>query len=99
MFALGNAGSSPNFKTGAAIRKLAPVVVAKLRAPMIDTTHETHRHVRPQAPRPAVAVLASWPFSVAADLACDARPRLNSFRSNRDIDTISSRARSVPPSG
>jgi sulfide:quinone oxidoreductase len=32
IFALGDAGSSPNSKTGAAIRKQAPVVVANLRA-------------------------------------------------------------------
>jgi len=34
VFALGDAGSSPNSKTGAAIRKQAPVVVANLRAGM-----------------------------------------------------------------
>ena len=32
IFALGDAGSSPNSKTGAAIRKQAPVVVANLKA-------------------------------------------------------------------
>lgn len=32
VFALGDAGSSPNSKTGAAIRKQAPVVVANLRS-------------------------------------------------------------------
>jgi len=34
VFALGDAGSSPNSKTGAAIRKQAPVVVANLLAAM-----------------------------------------------------------------
>ncbi|GAC1341108.1 MAG: FAD/NAD(P)-binding oxidoreductase [Candidatus Dormibacteria bacterium] len=34
VFALGDAGSTPNSKTGAAIRKQAPVVVANLRAAM-----------------------------------------------------------------
>jgi sulfide:quinone oxidoreductase len=34
VFSLGDAGSSPNSKTGAAIRKQAPVVVANLRAVM-----------------------------------------------------------------
>ena len=34
IFALGDAGSSPNSKTGAAIRKQAPVLVANLRAHM-----------------------------------------------------------------
>jgi sulfide:quinone oxidoreductase len=34
IFSLGDAGSSPNSKTGAAIRKQAPVVVANLRAVM-----------------------------------------------------------------
>jgi sulfide:quinone oxidoreductase len=34
VFALGDAGSSPNSKTGAAIRKQAPVVAANLRAVM-----------------------------------------------------------------
>ncbi|MHB8718400.1 MAG: NAD(P)/FAD-dependent oxidoreductase [Candidatus Dormibacteria bacterium] len=36
IFALGDAGSTPNSKTGAAIRKQAPVVVANLRAAMED---------------------------------------------------------------
>ncbi|HEY5353193.1 MAG TPA: pyridine nucleotide-disulfide oxidoreductase, partial [Streptosporangiaceae bacterium] len=34
VFSLGDAGSSPNSKTGAAIRKQAPVVVKNLRAVM-----------------------------------------------------------------
>lgn len=34
VFALGDAGSSPNSKTGAAVRKQAPVVVANLRSAM-----------------------------------------------------------------
>src|SRR5579875_564972 len=34
IFSLGDAGSSPNSKTGAAVRKQAPVVVANLRAVM-----------------------------------------------------------------
>ncbi|SFF84194.1 NAD(P)/FAD-dependent oxidoreductase [Blastococcus tunisiensis] len=37
VFALGDAGSSPNSKTGAAIRKQAPVVVANLLAAMAGT--------------------------------------------------------------
>ncbi|GAC1578301.1 MAG: FAD/NAD(P)-binding oxidoreductase [Candidatus Dormibacteria bacterium] len=36
IFALGDAGSTPNSKTGAAIRKQAPVVVANLQAVMQD---------------------------------------------------------------
>lgn len=36
VFALGDAGSSPNSKTGAAIRKQAPVVVANLLASLAD---------------------------------------------------------------
>lgn len=36
IFALGDAGSTPNSKTGAAIRKQAPVVVENLRAVMAD---------------------------------------------------------------
>ncbi|GAC1530332.1 MAG: FAD/NAD(P)-binding oxidoreductase [Acidimicrobiales bacterium] len=38
IFALGDAGSTPNSKTGAAIRKQAPVTVANLRAVMTNKT-------------------------------------------------------------
>ena len=38
VFALGDAGSSPNSKTGAAIRKQAPVVVKNVQAVMADQT-------------------------------------------------------------
>ena len=38
VFALGDAGSTPNSKTGAAIRKQAPVVVENLRPHMTGKT-------------------------------------------------------------
>jgi sulfide:quinone oxidoreductase len=41
VFALGDAGSTPNSKTGAAIRKQAPVAVENLLAVM-DTTRERY---------------------------------------------------------
>jgi sulfide:quinone oxidoreductase len=52
VFSLGDAGSSPNSKTGAAIRKQAPVVVSNLRAVMagceLDDTMQ---------PRPTIALI------------------------------------------
>ena len=54
VFALGDAGSSPNSKTGAAIRKQAPVVVANLRAVMAG-----------QAPTASYGGYASCPLTTA----------------------------------
>jgi sulfide:quinone oxidoreductase len=42
VFALGDAGSSPNSKTGAAIRKQAPVVVKNLMASLAGTPLSGH---------------------------------------------------------
>ena len=51
IFALGDAGSTPNSKTGAAIRKQAPIVVSNLLAEM-----------RGSAPGPAYDGYASCPL-------------------------------------
>jgi len=42
IFALGDAGNTPNSKTGAAIRKQAPVVVANLLASLAGQQPSTH---------------------------------------------------------
>jgi len=42
VYALGDASSSPNSKTGAAIRKQAPVVAANIQATMAGTTPTAH---------------------------------------------------------
>ena len=52
VFALGDAGSTPNSKTGAAIRKQAPVVVANLQAA-----------ARRERPRAAYGGYASCPLT------------------------------------
>jgi len=59
IFSLGDAGSSPNSKTGAAIRKQAPVVVANLRAVMAG-----------REPMAAYDGYASCPLTTAATRRC-----------------------------
>jgi sulfide:quinone oxidoreductase len=56
VFALGDAGSTPNSKTGAAIRKQAPVVVENMRAVMSGG-----------APRASYDGYASCPLTTARD--------------------------------
>ena len=82
VFALGDAGSTPNSKTGAAIRKQAPVVVDNLRSVMAGDT-----------PRARYDGYASCPITTARNkmLLAEFDYELNHAPSFKFIDTTKER--------